>query len=392
MPTSNIIAAVEPGSVAQRAGLKPGDRILQIDDKPVFTVQDIQELIRDSQGKRLRLTIQRAQRLHTLYLTPEIETVYELPMDTRLLEARVGKIIEFFPAGGVLQRGDLIKKVNGTKISCWKDLKDAITKLAGKDARLQIDRGGQILNLKVRVAKIGREGKGMLGIEAMPSKVFALVKEGLYYTQGLRSGDILRAIDGTIGDIYVSDLFGRLRLTREPSSVKLEVLRGQEVIPIELPRQLCTYGKPIGIVLEIDRFYRYWGLKEAIIEGLLEPIELSMLTFQFIYKLFAREESPKMLAGPIGIVHISVRAAEAGLGTFLWLLALITISLGILNLLPIPALDGGFILLLLFETIKGKPLSQRFASGFVTLGWILVLMLLVYVCYNDILRLFSRTF
>ena len=118
-----------------------------------------------------------------------------------------------------------------------------------------------------------------------------------------------------------------------------------------------------------------------------EPVNIGILTFQLLYKLVVAEESTKGLAGPVGIFKVSYDSASLAPGNLLWLLALITVILGIFNLLPIPVLDGGWLVFLIIEKIKGSPVSERTMAYFQWAGLIFVLGLMVYVTWNDVIRL-----
>jgi regulator of sigma E protease len=107
------------------------------------------------------------------------------------------------------------------------------------------------------------------------------------------------------------------------------------------------------------------------------------ITVGILKKLFVGQEDAGGMAGPAGIFKASFIHAEAGLGNFLWLLVLITVNLGIFNLLPVPVLDGGHILLLAIEKIKGSPPSPRFVERFQLVGLVLLLSLLIFVTVND---------
>jgi len=138
------------------------------------------------------------------------------------------------------------------------------------------------------------------------------------------------------------------------------------------------------MVLAFNKIDRKWAFGAAVATGLHEPVEVIDMTFKILGKLFVREEDPSGLAGPVGIFKASFFHAQAGMGNFLWLLVLITVNLGIFNLLPVPVLDGGHILLLAIEKIKGGPPSPRFVERFQLVGLILLLSLLIFVTVNDL--------
>jgi regulator of sigma E protease len=141
------------------------------------------------------------------------------------------------------------------------------------------------------------------------------------------------------------------------------------------------------LALAYNYFERRWSFGEAVSDGLKEPVIIFDMTVKVLKKLFVREEKATGLAGPVGIFKASHFHARLSLGNFLWLLILITVNLGIVNLLPIPVLDGGHILLLAIEKVRGAPPSPRFVERFQLVGLIFLLGLLIFVTMNDF-RLF----
>jgi regulator of sigma E protease len=117
-------------------------------------------------------------------------------------------------------------------------------------------------------------------------------------------------------------------------------------------------------------------------------MQLIELTLVFIQKLFAGHISTDSIGGPIQVVQIAGQAAQNNLSSVLGILAFLSIQLGILNLLPIPILDGGHLFFNLFEIVRGKPLSLRARETAQQIGLVMLLMLMVLAFYNDIMRLF----
>jgi regulator of sigma E protease len=129
------------------------------------------------------------------------------------------------------------------------------------------------------------------------------------------------------------------------------------------------------------------GIAEAIAEGTRETIALGGLVFEALHGLLARTVSPEELGGPIAIVQASANAAQSGIGALLQLLALISINVAIFNLLPIPILDGGQILLNLAEAAKGSAFSARTRDYILRLGLVIIALLFILVMRNDIMRI-----
>jgi regulator of sigma E protease len=119
--------------------------------------------------------------------------------------------------------------------------------------------------------------------------------------------------------------------------------------------------------------------------------ENAALIFQVLGKLFKREASLKQLDGPIGIVRASGQAADVGLAALITLTAAISLNLGLVNLLPIPILDGGVMLLLLIEFVMGRDLSLRIKERIVQVSMVFLLLMMVVVLYNDVLKLLPPT-
>jgi len=144
----------------------------------------------------------------------------------------------------------------------------------------------------------------------------------------------------------------------------------------------------IGVEPVINLVFKKYGFFQSIRLGFdktLEAIDLTVITLR---KLLTFNLSIKTLGGPVMIAQMSGQAAAAGLSTFLSLLAMISISLGILNLLPIPILDGGLILFLVIEAIRKKPLTRRTMEVAQSIGAAVLITLIVVVSYNDIMRMF----
>ncbi|OGW55490.1 MAG: hypothetical protein A2Z46_00700 [Nitrospirae bacterium RBG_19FT_COMBO_55_12] len=133
---------------------------------------------------------------------------------------------------------------------------------------------------------------------------------------------------------------------------------------------------------------RQFGFLESVKLGFQKTIEIVDLTFITLKKLLTFGLSIKTLGGPVMIAQLSGQAAAMGLSAFLGLLAMVSISLGILNLLPIPVLDGGMILFLVIEAIRKKPLSRRTMEIAQSIGAAVLITLIAVVSYNDVMRAF----
>jgi regulator of sigma E protease len=144
----------------------------------------------------------------------------------------------------------------------------------------------------------------------------------------------------------------------------------------------------IGIAPKQETVFKRFGPVEAIRAGADRTIELIHLTIVFIQKLFTGNVSTKSIGGPITVVQIAGQAAQTDLASILSVLAFLSIQLGILNLLPIPILDGGHLFFNMYELVLRRPLSLRTREIAQQVGLVLLLLLMVLAFYNDIMRLF----
>ncbi|MEK7680320.1 MAG: site-2 protease family protein, partial [Deltaproteobacteria bacterium] len=138
-----------------------------------------------------------------------------------------------------------------------------------------------------------------------------------------------------------------------------------------------------------DYMMRKYGFVESIGKGYEAGHEMTERLFLVVKGLVAGQYSLKTLGGPIMIAQVAGKAAETGLAELLSLVAFLSLQLGIINLFPIPVLDGGHIMFFGFEALKGKPLSDRFMAVAQQIGIVLLIGLMVLVTYNDLLRIFG---
>jgi regulator of sigma E protease len=179
-------------------------------------------------------------------------------------------------------------------------------------------------------------------------------------------------------------------LIRESAGKKLTLLieRGGKRIETSVTPVKDNGRYLIGVEPLMRLVFKKYGFFESLRLGFDKTIEFIDLTVITLKKLLAFNLSIKTLGGPVMIAQMSGQAAAAGLSAFLSLLAMVSISLGILNLLPIPVLDGGLILFLAIEAVRKKPLSRRTMEIAQSIGGAVLITLIAVVSYNDVMRMF----
>jgi regulator of sigma E protease len=202
----------------------------------------------------------------------------------------------------------------------------------------------------------------------------------------IEANDVVLSIGNSRID-YASDI--RESISSMPNKdISIKVLRDNNVIelPVSIGSLINDAGDEIGI-LGVS-FGTKRSFIQAVSKGVYETYNLSIKTLQFIGKMLTGNMGAENLSGPIGIAQMAGNTAQAGLLPFMYLMALLSISLGVLNLLPIPVLDGGQLTLLGIEALRGKPLSEKSENFIYTSGAVLVGALMIFAIFNDVSRFF----
>jgi regulator of sigma E protease len=325
-----IIGEVEPGSAAAAAGLAAEQRIVAVDGRSTATWQGVVESIIgatlkdgtlslevDAPGaaaRTLTLDLQgmgidefsRGRMFESLGLAPKRPSIPPV----------IGEVEAGGPAdAGGLRSGDRVLALDGHKLDSWHAFVEFIRAHPEQVVAMQVERGGESLNLSVRPAKVTTEGD----------------------THG-RIGAGVRPPDEDMGDYY--------------ATVR----------------------------------YAPWT---AFAKAMEKTWDMSILTLRMLWKMVTLEISVKHLSGPISIAQYAGFSAEVGITRFLDFLAIVSISLGILNLLPIPILDGGHLLYYLIESILGRPVSEEAQFLGQRLGIAMLVGLMGLAFYNDLARIFG---
>ena len=201
----------------------------------------------------------------------------------------------------------------------------------------------------------------------------------------LKSNDKVLKIGST--NINFADDIHSVVSENPNTNMEFKIDRNGEMlsIPVSIGSQIDS-DKNIG-VLGVS-FGTSRTLAQSLSKGMYETYNLSLKTLQFIGKMLSGNMGTENLSGPIGIAQMAGNTAQAGLLPFMYLMALLSISLAVLNLLPIPVLDGGQLTLLGIEAIRGKPLPEKAENMIYTGGAVLVVMLMIFAVFNDVSRFF----
>ena len=284
-----------------------------------------------------------------------------------------------------LRRDDRIVTVAGRAVDTWEDLLIAIGTRPDRDVGVTLLRAGATVTATVRPTAEGRYEIGNIGALPDINPVVASVIPGdPAEAAGLLGGDVVLAVDGErmvtrtqLIDVISSSAGRALRLT---------VRRGSEQLTLTgTPEQRGDRGMMGFYISEPTKTFNP-GPLEAVRLSVERNYESSGLIFRTLGGLFTGETSVRQLQGPVGIAQLSGESAEQGYLALLSLMAMLSINLGILNLMPVPVLDGGHILILLLEGVSRRDFSMQVKEKMLLAGFVVLMMLMVTVIYNDLTR------
>ena len=336
------------------------------------------------------------------------------------LKPMLGEVPPGSPAAyAQMQPGETILSINGETIPSWQGLRWTILELALRQGEVRIEaRGAQGESLSHQLDISGLEARdldgeflGKLGLHPYQPVVLPVigkvVEGGVAQRAGLQEGDHVLRANGVAMQSW--GMLVEMIRAHPGQTIQLDIQRGEmtsslEMIPQEVdesdpknswPGTRKTVGK-IGAGPQVDNTVWQamlievsYGPVDALYQSLRKTWETSVITLKMLGKMVLGEVSMKNLSGPITIADYAGQSAETGLVAYLSFLALISISLGVLNLLPIPLLDGGHLLYYVAELVKGSPVSEQAWEIGQKIGIALLGTLMIFAIYNDINRLIS---
>lgn len=291
----------------------------------------------------------------------------------------IDNVIDSYVAQNIgLQNGDKIVEIDSQKINNKYDLDKVMKKITGDTINLKIQRNNEELSYDVKPTEIKTKATGMYLDEKC--KIVALEKGSSGEKQGLEANDVLLKING---EEINENRQKAIELIHQENQEKLLIVveRNKKEVEIELkPDYISTYYLGVNLKQAEGTL-----LNRCIYAG-IETKEFGLSIIDNLKKLFTGNVGVDQMMGPVGISEVIIKTN--GLQDFIYLLALISLSLGVTNLLPIPALDGGKILILLIEAIRKKPLKEQTEINLQLLGFSILIALTIFVTYNDIIRIF----
>lgn len=317
--------------------------------------------------------------------------MYGFPKEVPSTDVVISSVAANSPAAAAgLQSGDRIVQIGGTRNPTWQDVLTQEALNANHELQLLVVRKGQQLPVSVTPRMDPKDGIGVAGWRG-DVQVGEVQKGSPAQAGGLEAGDLLIGVNNQPVESILTVQQAIIRSGGKP--VQLDVLRKGQ------PQHLSVTPSPndnpklpwhIGIGFRSPVQMVKLSFVPAFRESLQFNRQNATMIFQVLQSIVARRVSPKNLSGPIGIAQMSSEAAQEGLSTFLGLMAIVSLNLAIFNLLPIPILDGGTLLLLFIEMLLQREVSLQVKETVFKLGFVFLMMVVVFVIYNDISRILTR--
>ena len=378
--TDYCISAIPLGGYVKMAGENPDDVRSGADDEFLAKTkwERFQVLI---MGPTMNIILAFVVMAVVLYQGADVPAYEEQP-------PIVGYVMEASPAEqSGIRVGDLILRIGGRPVQTWEELFVTVMPRAERELEVVLRRGLQEVTIQVTPEAQTQFQVGDLGVvPIMQPQILNVLTGDPADLAGIRPRDVITAVNGE--PITRDNPFVETINANADVALMLTVVRGGQTLKIEVTPALRGNVGLIGV--ELSPFE-----VRTIEPGPLQAIQMSFqknyawsgLILQTLGGLLTSETSPKQLVGPLGIAQLSGGAAQIGMVALFTLMAMISLNLGILNLLPIPVLDGGHIFIMALEGLSRRNFSVRIKEKIQLAGFVVLLMLMVTVIYNDLTRI-----
>lgn len=424
-----FVGDVESNKAAYAQGFRSGDKILSINGEKVQTWKQVDEKVKASAGEELKFVVQteNSQESREITATPALGSTNNIlspnekagRIDGLSLESLSSLIGLADPKGLAAESGlkdlDYIEKVDGKEVVGYRNLEALLYNAwdNGKDSAeltvFQYHIGEEpkprtvTLDLKFDMEPGGKVTEAV-GLESAELYLLRLKPDGPAEQAGLKRGDKIQRIDDlaiTNWDQVLNTIKG---VEKEGTSLEIEVLRNGEPVVTKVTPEMTDLMNARG--QEVSRFTVgiYPGLSmamppmvlertsnpvEALQIGAYKSYEWSKIIVLGIVRMVQGDVSPKNIGSLITIGRYASHSFEAGLSQFLRMMAIISINLFLINLLPVPVLDGGHLVFFSIEALRGAPLSMRKMEIAQQFGLVILISLMAFALFNDISNLFS---
>jgi regulator of sigma E protease len=295
------------------------------------------------------------------------------------------------PSQEIVQIGDRIKQVNGKEIYSAQQLQQVIRRSGDQEITIELLRNDAQKTVSVKPAWSDRDGRHVIGVKFAPvstTNVISKLAPGTFLAQqGLQPGDHVLSINGT--PVWS---FWQIRdLLLNTQSATIVVQRGRQNLTLSAVPVAGRAESELFNGFEPEVLMRRVSIGQTIVVGTQRSWDTVVAIVEWFKNLPHRlDQAGGEISGPLGIAGVLGQSLQFGLMPFLFVVAVLSLNLGLFNLLPIPALDGSRIIFLLIEIIRGKPIPPEREGLVHYIGFIVLMGLILLVTYNDIMRFFGK--
>jgi regulator of sigma E protease len=289
-----------------------------------------------------------------------------------------------------LKHDDKIISINNVEVNYWEDVRaEFFINTLGEDINVTVERDGVKKTIFVPRSVIPDDETqfNFLLPQGTRAVVIAIMENSPALNAGLEANDILYQIN----DIRIYSHKQATEIIKGNSGTELPIviLRGNDTLSLAVtPGEDGMIGIGIGSRFTGESYYKTSGFFVSFYLGWLDIVKMTNLTFNMLGKVFTGKiEFEKAFGGPVKIAQYAAKSADSGMSSFLYFLALLSLSLAILNIMPFPVLDGGHLIIILIEGITKREIPVKIKIAIQNTGLIILLLLMAFIIYNDILSL-----
>lgn len=389
LEVDKIFAFENNVSPARDAGIQVKDVVVAMDGKRISTEEELREIEAKNPGKEIPVTVLRDGKEVELKIIPYKVTRWMLGISCAT--AVLDSIREHSIASKVgLMKGDEILEINSQPVTGFNDIRNLVIGSEKETMILTVKRDNKIDLIPVQLddAKSREEFVNSI-TPAYGLKVDSVVEGFPAEKIGLRPGD--RIVSLNEREIRDWGALLQMVMASQGKPMVIEWMRDSErfVSTIEPQKDEKTAIGNIGIKLKEKTITKQYGLLGSCVIGTKKAIINVQRLYLTLKGFFSQRLSPKNVGGFILIAQASYESAKVGVGKLVYFLGILSLQLALLNILPVPVLDGGHLMFLAIERIKGSPVSQRTLAIAQYIGFGLIITLVIYATRNDIMRLLS---
>ncbi|ENN87017.1 Zinc metallopeptidase protein [Rhizobium freirei PRF 81] len=405
-----VVAMVTRDGAAAEAGIQPGDRLMAIDGVNVTTFDEVQRYVGLRPGRTIVLTVERDGQKRDFRIVPKLVEDTD-QFGNKMEMGRIGialvdpLVTVTEPAGpaakaGILA-GDRLIAIDGHSVATYYDIGRYVSERPGKNIVLTVQRSGQMRDFPMVAGTLtdidasgNKKNVGSIGIGPIDPLVGSIASDSPAAAAGLELGDRILSVDGhavgSIGEVQ------RFAASHADKAIKLSVERNGQTRDVAVTpktsEEADVFGAPtkiatIGITdgqKPLKLRYEAYGPFRALGEGVKQTVSIVSGTFEYLGNVIGGYMKADQLGGPIRVAQMSGQMATLGFAAVLQFAAILSVSIGLLNLMPVPVLDGGHLMFYAIEAVRGKPLGARAQDIAFRIGFAMVLSLMVFATWNDI--------